>query len=135
MICGGHVETMTSAESLCSVCGGEMAAHNEATCDNCGRPYHLKQRTDLPGKDCGQVWINEDHLALEFACHACLNPAPPPANLDDVLDTAEASEVTGMTRGALMEAADKGQVRHRRTGSGVYLFERRDLEPLIQAPP
>ena len=133
MISGGHVETMTSAESLCSVCGEAMATHNEATCDSCGRPYHLNQRTDLPGKDCGQVWINEDHLALEFACDTCLNPVAAPANLDDVLDTAEAAEWTGMSEQALRAEADGGRVRHRRTGSGVYLFARQDLEPLQQA--
>ncbi len=124
---------MTSAQTLCSVCGEEMAAHNEATCDNCGRAYHLNQRMDLPGKDCGQVWINEDHLALEFACHTCLNPIPPAANLDDILDGSEASEWTGMTEEALVAAAEGGQVRHRRTGGGVYLFERRDLDLFIQA--
>lgn len=133
MISPVHVVTMTSAETLCSVCGEAMAAHNEATCDSCGRPYHLNQRMDLPGKDCGQVWINEDHLALEFACHTCLNPAPPPANLEDVLDTSEACAWTGLSESDLVAAADGGQVRHRRTGSGVYLFERRDLEPLVQA--
>ncbi|MEX0782340.1 MAG: hypothetical protein WD557_06790 [Dehalococcoidia bacterium] len=109
-----------------------MAAHNEATCDNCGRAYHLNQRMDLPGKDCGQVWINEDHLALEFACNTCLNSAPAPGNLDDVLDAGEASHLTGMTEDALRQAAEGGALRHRRTGSGVYLFERRDLDPLIQ---
>ena len=127
-----RVVTMTSAKPSCSVCGEEMAAHNQATCDNCGQTYHLNQRMDLPGKDCGQVWINEEHLALEFACNTCLNPAPAAANLDDVLDATEASEVTGMTEAALRAAADGGELRHRRTGSGVYLFERRDLDPLIQ---
>ncbi|MGH2625070.1 MAG: hypothetical protein ACRDHY_00285, partial [Anaerolineales bacterium] len=97
-----------------------MAPHNEATCDNCGQTYHLNQRTDLPGRDCGQVWINEDHLALEFACNTCLHPAPPPGNLDDVLDAAEASQLTGLTEEALVAAADGDEVRHRRTGSGVY---------------
>jgi hypothetical protein len=37
-------------------------------------------RMDQPGKDCGEVWINEEYLALEFACAACLHgeaAAPP----------------------------------------------------------
>ena len=42
-------------------------------------------RTDIPGKDCGQVWINEDHLALEFACDLCLHP-PQASGLDEILD-------------------------------------------------
>jgi hypothetical protein len=123
---------MTSEKSLCSVCGEELSAHTEATCDNCGRAYHLNQRIDLPGRDCGLVWINEDHLALEFACNNCLHPAPPAGSLDDVLDAGEASQLTGMTEHALRTAADRGELRHRRTGSGVYLFERGDLNPLIQ---
>ena len=133
MMGSAHVMTMTSARSLCSVCGEEMAAHNEATCDQCGQLYHLTQRMDLPGKDCGQVWINEDHLALEFACNNCLMPPSPPTNLDDVLDATEAAAHTGMTEESLVAAADGGRLRHRRTGGGVYLFERRDLEPFVQA--
>lgn len=132
MIERSHVETMTSAKSLCSVCGEAMEQHTEATCDNCGQLYHLNQRTDLPGKDCGQVWINEDHLALEFACNKCLNPAPAPASLDEVLDVSEVAALTGLSEAALRTAADTGELRHRRTGSGVYLFERGDIEPLIQ---
>jgi hypothetical protein len=129
----GRAMTTTSEKSLCAVCGGEVSPHTEATCDNCGRTYHLNQRTDLPGKDCGMVWINEDHLALEFGCNLCLNPEPPPENLDDVLDASEAAELTGMTEAALRRAAEQGELRHRRTASGVYLFARRDLNPLIQA--
>ena len=128
-----RVVTMTSTNSLCSVCGDEMESHNEATCDNCGKTYHLNQRMDLPGKDCGQVWINEGHLALEFACDRCLHPAAPPGGLDDILDAGEAAGVTGLAEDALKAAADGGQLRHRRTGSGVYLFERRDLDTFIQA--
>jgi hypothetical protein len=130
---GGRAMTMTSEKSLCAVCGEEVSPHTEATCDYCGRTYHLNQRTDLPGKDCGLVWINEEHLALEFGCSRCLNPEPPPGNLEDVLDASEASQLTGMTEEALCLAADRGELRHRKTGSGVYLFARRDLNPLIQA--
>ena len=123
---------MTSAKSLCSVCGEAMERHTEATCDNCGSFYHLNQRTDLPGKDCGQVWINEEHLALEFACNNCLAPPAPPPGLDDVLDIAEAAALTGLGEDALRAAADSGELRHRKTGSGIYLFERRDLQALSQ---
>jgi excisionase family DNA binding protein len=114
------------------VCGEALEQHTEATCDNCGQLYHLNQRTDLPGKDCGQVWINDEHLALEFACNTCLHPAPAPAILDEVLDVSEAAELTGLSEDALRRAADRGELRHRRTGSGVYLFVRGDVEPLIQ---
>ena len=125
---------MTSAENSCNVCGEALEPHTQASCDNCGRPYHLNQRTDLPGKDCGQVWINEDHLALEFACDTCLAPPAAEGSLDDVLDSEEAADVAGIAVGALVAAADGGQVPHRKTGSGVYLFARRDVLALRDAP-
>ena len=118
---------MATPETSCSVCELTIAAHMFATCDSCGTAYHLNQRTDLPGSDCGQVWINEDHLGLEFACDSCLNPAQPEGNLDDILDLAEAAHVAGMTEGWISDAATAGDLRHRRTSSGVYLFERRDV--------
>lgn len=92
----------------------------------CNSVYHLQQRNDVPGKDCGQVWINEDHLALQFACNNCLNPEPT-ANLDDVLDLGEAVALTGMTEDWLTQNATSGALRHRKTSGGVYLFIRRDL--------
>ena len=118
---------MATPETSCSVCELTIAAHMFATCDSCGKAYHLNQRTDLPGNDCGQVWINEDHPGLEFACDSCLNPAQPEGNLDDILDLAEAAHVAGMTEGWISDAATAGDLRHRRTSSGVYLFERRDV--------
>ena len=118
---------MTTTESSCSVCGLAIAAHMFATCDTCAKAYHLNQRSDMPGEDCGQVWINEEHLGLEFACNTCLNPPEPEGNLDDILDLAEAAQAAGMTEQWVSEAAAAGELRHRRTGSGVYLFERRDV--------
>ena len=109
-----------------------MAPHMVATCDSCGQDYHLNQRADLPGDDCGQVWINEEHLGLEFACNNCLNPVEPAGNLDDVLDLAEAAEFAGATEAVMSHAAAAGEIRHRRTSSGIYLFERRDLLAFVQ---
>ncbi len=103
----------------------------EAHCGICGKLYHLNSRADLPGDDCGQVWINEEHLGLEFACNSCLNPTPErPAvagALDDILDLAEAAAAAGLPEAALERAAQLGHIRHRKTGSGVLLFERRDV--------
>src|SRR5512140_2936373 len=76
--------TMTSAESSCSVCGQVIADHMLAICGECGLPYHLNQRNDLPGADCGQVWINDEFMTLEFACDTCLMPPAEAANLDDI---------------------------------------------------
>ena len=99
----------------------------EAWCGNCGRPYHLNQTNDAAtGDDCGQVWINEDHLALEFACNVCLNPEPT-ASLDDVLDLEEAAILARVTPEAMIAAAEADAIRHRATKAGVHLFIRRDV--------
>ncbi|MFN0146576.1 MAG: hypothetical protein ACKVT1_08705 [Dehalococcoidia bacterium] len=119
---------------VCCVCTEEVTTVMEAWCGQCGRSYHLAQRSDIPGKDCGQVWINEEHLALEFACDACLAPPEQPAGLDDILDAGEGAFVAGLTEDALIAAALAGTIRHRKTGSGVYLFERRDLLALRPGP-
>ena len=117
---------MTSSEHSCSVCGERVEPHEEAFCNNCGNLYHLNQRTDLPGRECGQVWINEEHLALEFGCNTCLQPPEPQASLEDVLDISEAAAAAGMSEEALVAAADAGRVAHRKTVSGTYLFRRGD---------
>ena len=123
---------MTSAKSSCSVCAEPLDARAEAFCGECGNTYHLNQ-TQGPGKDCGEVWINEEHMGLEFACNRCLHPEPPAANLDDILDADEAAVAAGVGLASLIAAADGGQIRHRKTAGGVYLFERRDLAALRDA--
>jgi hypothetical protein len=54
-------------------------------CNWCDGRYHLNQRNDVEGKDCGQVWVDEQYLALQFACNTCLAgtdraAAPPDAS-------------------------------------------------------
>jgi len=105
-----------------------LTATTEAWCGDCGQSYHLNQRSDRPGKDCGTVWINEEHLALEFACNNCLNPTPP--GLDDILDLEEAAAAVGVGAPELAAAAERGAVPHRKTSGGVYLFVRKDLDAL-----
>ena len=56
----------------CVVCGEEMDEQTSSVCHSCGNRFHLNQRNDTEGKDCGNVWINEQFLALEFACQRCL---------------------------------------------------------------
>ncbi|MBI2765575.1 MAG: hypothetical protein HYX53_06650 [Chloroflexi bacterium] len=118
-----------SLDIACSVCSELLESHTEAYCMECGKPYHLNQRTDLEGKDCGEVWVNDDHLSLEFACNICLHPEFASAALDDILDLEEAALAAGISPAALAAAAASGQVRHRRTASGTLLFARRDLQP------
>ena len=72
---------------VCAVCGEPGDQKTTSVCNACGDPFHLNQRNDEPGKDCGAVWINEQFLSLEFACQSCLDgdstpdPRPKPAIL------------------------------------------------------
>lgn len=56
----------------CRVCGEPTTEHSNAVCSRCGDAFHLALRQDIPAKDCGQVWIDEHLLALQFACDTCL---------------------------------------------------------------
>jgi hypothetical protein len=65
--------TDTTAETVtCAVCGESAPAAMTAECNWCDQPYHFNQRNDIEAKDCGQVWIDEQYLALQFACNSCL---------------------------------------------------------------
>jgi hypothetical protein len=67
----------------CHVCG-EPLTGDLIHCNNCDRPFHLRQRESSEERDCGEVWINEHYLALEYACNVCLGkravdgPSEPP---------------------------------------------------------
>jgi len=56
----------------CRVCGQPADESNSAVCNSCGQRYHLNLRQDSQGPECGEVWIDEQYLALEFACFVCL---------------------------------------------------------------
>jgi hypothetical protein len=56
----------------CTVCDEPAAAPMTAECNWCNGRYHLNQRNDVEAKDCGQVWVDEQFLALQFACNTCL---------------------------------------------------------------
>lgn len=43
-----------------------------AECNWCDSRYHLNPRNDIEARDCGEVWIDEQYLALQFACNTCL---------------------------------------------------------------
>ena len=63
----------------CSVCGEPAAEDESVLCNSCNERFHLNQRNDREGKDCGEVWISEQYLALEFACRTCLDGGTPEA--------------------------------------------------------
>ena len=45
----------------------------------------------------------------------------------DLVQLGSPAQAAGMTEGWISDAAAAGDLRHRRTSSGVYLFERRDV--------
>lgn len=68
------------AEALrCTVCADAVDERDSSVCNSCGERFHLNQRSDQAGKDCGTVWIDDRYLALEFACQRCLDGEGQPA--------------------------------------------------------
>ena len=63
---------MTGVDPACAVCGEPLQEAESALCGQCDRRFHLNQRNDIDGKDCGAVWIDEQYLSLRFACFNCL---------------------------------------------------------------
>ena len=127
--------TETVPTDPCSICVEPVEPHTESYCNACGRLFHLNQREDLPGRDCGTVSLSETHLALVFMCNTCLEETAEPVapTLEAVLDLSEAALATGLSEGELAEAAATGQVPHRRTAGGSLLFDREAVEALQRA--
>jgi hypothetical protein len=132
---GVPAEAVRAEIITCTVCNEAVEPHTEATCNTCGKVYHLNQRTDLPGRDCGQVWISDEHLALEFTCDTCLNPSEPRTVLDEIVDLTEAAAATGLSEATLREAAERGQLSSRTLAGGILIFQRGDLQAFSQARP
>jgi len=58
---------------LCHICHDPLTEDASTLCNQCHRPFHLRLRNDdTEAKDCGDVWIDENYLSLEFACNECL---------------------------------------------------------------
>lgn len=75
---------LESGTIACVVCGEPAAAEARSDCYRCGEYFHLRLTTTATGPDCGDVWIDDEVMALQFACHNCLaeqrgEPAPTPA--------------------------------------------------------
>jgi hypothetical protein len=65
-------------DGVCTVCTAPADETNSALCNNCDGRFHLRLRRDADGPECGRVWVNEQFLALEYACDVCLGAAAPP---------------------------------------------------------
>ena len=93
----------------CTVCAAPVESGASAICSECAEPFHLVLTNeaatgDVAGKNCGEVWLNEDFLALEFGCARCLavaRGAPPPPTApppgDDATHRASRSPSRGVT--------------------------------------
>ena len=57
----------------CSVCGEPAAPDARSDCYRCGEYFHLRLTTTAIGPDCGDVWIDDEVMALQFACRTCLS--------------------------------------------------------------
>jgi len=68
---------------VCRVCGEAVDETNSAICNGCDLRFHLKLRQGQPGKDCGEVWLDERYPALKFACFPCLRGEPPPGEREE----------------------------------------------------
>ncbi len=67
---------MTAANTdTCDIC--EVTVSNPgllSDCSNCGVLFHLNPRNDIPGIDCGDVWVGDcDEPVLQFYCNRCLD--------------------------------------------------------------
>ncbi len=57
----------------CVVCGEPATPEARSDCYRCGEYFHLRLTTTAEGPDCGDVWIDDEVMALQFACRTCLN--------------------------------------------------------------
>ena len=73
---------MTTANSVCPVCAEPVDEAASAPCNVCDQRFHLNQRNDVDGKDCGDVWIDEQYLSLRFACYNCIRTETPSASTE-----------------------------------------------------
>ncbi len=84
-----------STEVTCAVCSGPAEESTSALCGECDRPFHLNQRNDVDGKDCGEVWVDEQFLSLRFACFTCLRPGRRPSGRGEAAPGSEAEPPVG----------------------------------------
>ncbi len=84
-----------SAQVTCAVCGEPAEEPATAVCGACDRPFHLNPRNDVEGKDCGEVWIDEQFLSLRFACFTCLRPDGRPSGRGEAAPGSEAEPPVG----------------------------------------
>ena len=76
----------TAGDTSCAVCGRPLRPDAQADCYSCGQYFHLGLTANSDVEDCGQVWLDDEVLALQFACNSCLeaqSDAAPGSDADD----------------------------------------------------
>lgn len=58
----------------CHICGEPLDSESLlfCTCRYCGRPFHMALTEGSAIRDCGQVVIGEETMAMQFTCNLCL---------------------------------------------------------------
>ncbi len=125
----------------CTVCASPVESGASAICSGCAEPFHLvltneaptgdESANDVAGKNCGEVWLNEEFLALEFGCARCLvvargaptppiPPAAPPPGRSPAHDSPR-----GASRSATHSATTSGPVRRQGLSAREIVRRRR----------
>ena len=84
--------------AACAVCDEPLRADAQADCYSCGRFFHLGLTADSDVADCGQVWIDDEVLALQFACNRCIDAQTGAGAQDE--QVGEVSQVDAEASGA-----------------------------------
>lgn len=118
----------------CHLCDQPMGEHETADCYLCGKLFHLQMIETADGPDCGDVWIDDEVLALQFACQNCIEahaggaPASPEAR---AVQTAEQQIAAALQASpdppppARKPPAANGPVRKAATGQSARDIARR----------
>ena len=100
----------------CHLCDQPMGEHETADCYVCGKLFHLQMIETADGPDCGDVWIDDEVLALQFACRDCIA-----AHVGGTSETPEAQAVRTAEQqlaAALQASPDPPQPREPAAGRG-----------------
>ena len=103
----------TADEPSCAVCGRPLRPDAQADCYSCGQYFHLGLTANSDVEDCGQVWLDDEVLALQFACNRCLE-AQNDATPSDAAEDEAAREAPPRVARAEPELSARDLARRRR---------------------
>ena len=65
------IEGPLSELGLCTVCGEPLPERHHASCDRCNRLFHLRMTETEQARDCGRVFVDDEHCTLALLCDPC----------------------------------------------------------------